>query len=101
MPNASSKALHASIGSHRWGIVESMKIKMPPDGRSSLFAVLESVYWIDCRPTTRSRDISSAKSKVTLLGVNLDESYPPSVRLPNAFFKPIKRQCPSFMHPFE
>ena len=74
MPKAFSKALHALSGSHKWGTVESMKDRIRPSGRSSFSLVSESENWMEFIPTTRSRDISLAKLKVTSLGTTREES---------------------------
>ena len=87
MPNESSKAWHASIGSQICGIEESINVNRPVESISS-FVVVASLNVIDCNPTTRSRDISLAIVKGTSLGVNFDASYPPKVRVPLALFGP-------------
>ena len=55
-----------------WDTVESMKVRMPSESR--VFCVDPEVYVIVCSPTTRSRDMSLANVKETLLGVNLEAS---------------------------
>ena len=73
MPNESSNALQASIGSQIWGTVESMNVKIPVESSSS-FVVVASLKPIDCSPTTRSRDMSLAIVKATSFGVNFEAS---------------------------
>lgn len=41
------------------------------------------IVWI---PTVRTRESSVEKGNVRLLGINLEASYPPSVKLPSTFF---------------
>ena len=57
-------------------------------GKSGTASLVASVKEIDCRPTTRSRLKSGARSKDTLLGVYLEVSEPPKVRLPKVPFNP-------------
>ena len=45
---------------------------------------------IACRPTTRLREMSGAREKEILLGINLERSYPPNVRLPKNPFAPVR-----------
>ena len=66
-----------------------MNVKMPWSSRL-LFVVVASLNSIDCKPTTRSRDISLAIVKATLLGMNFEASYPPNVRVPVGLFGPGK-----------
>ena len=91
MPNESSKAWQASIGSQMCGIEESMNVKTPVESSSS-FDVVASLNAIDCNPTTRSREISLAIVKATSFGVNLEASYPPKVRDALPLFGPFKSQ---------
>lgn len=90
MPNESSKAWQASLGSHICGTVESMNVRKPVESNSS-FVMVASLNVIDCNPTTRSRDISLAIVKATSFGVNFEASYPPKVRVPLGLFGPCKR----------
>lgn len=73
IPNESSKAWQASIGSQMCGTVESMNVNMPVESNSS-FVVVASVKLIDCNPTTKSRDMSLAIVKPTSFSVNLEAS---------------------------
>ena len=57
-------------------------------GKSGTASRVASVKEIDCRPTTISRPTSGARSKDTLLGVYLEASEPPKVRLPKVPFNP-------------
>jgi len=41
---------------------------------AELFGCVVFVILIDCRPTTRSREMSGAREKETLLGTNREES---------------------------
>ena len=66
-----------------------MNVKMPWSSKL-LFVVVASLNSIDCKPTTRSRDISLAIVKATLLGMNFEASYPPKVRVPLGLFGPGK-----------
>ena len=91
MPNESSKAWQASIGSQMCGIEESMNVKRPAESSSS-FVVVASLNAIDCNPTTKSREISLAIVKATSFGVNLEASYPPKVREALPLFGPFKSQ---------
>ena len=45
---------------------------------------------IACKPTTRLRDMSGAREKEVLLGINLERSYPPNVKLPKNPFAPVR-----------
>lgn len=88
-PKAFSKASQASTGSQICGTVLSIKDEIgfgrrlvESLGPNALSAVID---WI---PTIRSREASGAKSKEKLLGMNLDESYPPRVRLPKTCLSP-------------
>ena len=47
---------------------------------------------IDCKPTTRSREMSEAREKETLFGTNLERSYPPKVKLPKTPLDPVVDQ---------
>ena len=60
------------------------------DGSKDVEEPFASIEVIDCNPTTISREMSGASEKGTLLGMNRDESYPPSVRLPKTPFNPGK-----------
>lgn len=73
-PNTCSKTSHAFSGSHMCGIVESIYVRMPPDDDSASFVLPESWIIKDCNPTTKSREISAAKSNDRLLGANLEAS---------------------------
>ena len=73
MPKASSKAWQASPGNQICGTVESIKVKMPSES-SFPFVVLASVNSIDCKPTTKSREISGANWNERPLGVNFEAS---------------------------
>ncbi len=75
-PNVSSNLLHASRGRYVKGVVESMKISIDVGSRD-FCCVTESftdVDLIDCKPTTRSREISDARENDTLLGIKRDWS---------------------------
>ena len=61
-----------------------------PVGRSASFVLVASLKLIDCKPTTRSRDISLAIVKGTSFDMNFEASYPPKVRVPLALFGPGK-----------
>ncbi len=89
IPKESSKALQASIGSQICGTDESMNVKMPVSSNGT-FVVVASLKLIDCKPTTKSRDISLAIVKATSFGINFEASYPPKVRVPLALFGPAK-----------
>ena len=89
MPNEFSKRRQASIGSQICGIEESMNVKIPA-GSSASFVLVASLKLIDCKPTTRSRDISPAIVKATSFDMNFEASYPPNVRVPLASFGPGK-----------
>ena len=57
------------------GIVESIKERMGVGKRFVwLFSWLALLTMMDWIPTTRSRELSEAKRKDTLLGVNLEAS---------------------------
>ena len=73
MPNESSKARQASIGSQICGTEESINVKIPVDN-NVIFILVASLKLMDCNPTTRSRDISLAIVKATSLGVNFEAS---------------------------
>ena len=64
-----------------------MNVKIACD-KSGTASRVASVKEIDCRPTTMSRRISGVRSKDTLLGVYLEASEPPKVRLPKVPFNP-------------
>jgi len=86
-PKAVSKIVHADSGNQISGTVESMKERIPfPTGRRDITPWSVLVAWIPCRPTIKGLESSEPKGKLMLLGANLDESYPPSVRLPRTFF---------------
>ena len=55
------------------GKVESMKVKIA-FGNNECCEPSAAVEVIDCRPTTKSRVMSWARSNVTLFGTNLEES---------------------------
>ncbi len=55
------------------GRVESMKVEIG-FGSKDIAAPSASVEVIACRPTTRSREMSGAISKVTLFGTSLERS---------------------------
>lgn len=55
------------------GKVESMKVQIG-FGNNECVEPFAAVDIIDCRPTTKSREISGARSKVTLFGTSLEES---------------------------
>src|SRR5277367_7053644 len=71
-PSAFSNASHAAKGSQMWGMVESIKVKMPL-GRSSTGSPCIEVD-IDWSPTVRSREISDAKAKLIFVGPAFEES---------------------------
>ena len=50
-----------------------MKVKIE-DGSKDTMEPLAVVEFIDCRLTTKSREMSGARSKVTLFGISLEES---------------------------
>ena len=68
-----------------------MKVKMPASSKG-LFVVVALLRLIDCKPTTKSRDISLAIVKATSFGTNIEASKPPKVRVPLAFPGPEKDQ---------
>ena len=74
------------------GIVESINVKTGDDNRveEDPFANTDV---IDCKPTTRSRIESPARWKDTSLGVYLERSEPPSVRLPKTPVDPGILSC--------
>ena len=43
-------------------------------GNNEWFEPFAAIEVIDCRPTTKSREISGARSKVTLFGTSFEES---------------------------
>ena len=86
-PSSCSNASHASVGRYIQGKVESMNVSIA-FGKSGTASRVASVKEIDCRPTTMSRLGSGARSKDTLLGVYLEASEPPKVRLPKVPFNP-------------
>ena len=55
------------------GKVESMNVRIG-FGSKGVTAPSASVDVIDCRPTTRSREISGARLKVTLFGISRERS---------------------------
>lgn len=73
------------------GKVESMKVWIE-FGSKEIVEPFAAVEVIDCRPTTRSREESGARLKVTLLGISLEISYPPNVKLPKKPFPSVKSQ---------
>lgn len=90
-PNASSNLEHAASGSQMSGTEESINDRIV-EGRSctalpeaSLFRVF--VALIDCSPTVKLLESSGLNVKFMPFGTKSDESYPPKVRLPKAFFK--------------
>ena len=50
-----------------------MKVKIG-FGNNECCEPFAAVEVIDCRPTTKSREVSGAKLKVMLFGINLEES---------------------------
>jgi len=72
----SSNLLHASRGRYVKGVVESMKVRIDVGSRD-FCCVTESfsdVDFIDCKSTTRSRELLDAKGNDTLLGIKRDWS---------------------------
>ena len=55
------------------GKVESIKVRMGV-GSKEIVEPFAAVEVMDCKPTTRSLDISGAISKVTLFGTSLETS---------------------------
>ena len=55
------------------GKVESMKVWIE-FGSKDIAEPFAAVEVIDCRPTTRSLEMSGARSKVTLFGTSLERS---------------------------
>ena len=92
-PSSFSNASHASRGRYIQGKVESMNVRIAL-GKSGTASRVESVKESDRRPTTMSRLISGARSKDTLLGVYLEASEPPKVRLPKIPLNPKVIQYP-------
>ena len=86
-PSSFSNASHASTGRYIQGKVESMNVRIA-FGKSGTASRVASVKEIDCRPTTMSRLISGARSKDTLLGVYLEASEPPRIRVPKVPLNP-------------
>lgn len=72
-PNASSNSWHAAAGRYIYGNVESMNVRMG-DGSNDVVEPFASLAVMDCRPTTISREMSGAREKDTLLGMNRDAS---------------------------
>lgn len=66
-------ALATLVGKIMRGTVESMNVRIGFE-RRAMEEPLEVVEVIDFRLTTRSRLMSEAREKETLLGVNLSES---------------------------
>ena len=65
------------------GTVESRKVRMGVE-RRDVVVRLRFMVVMSWSPTTRSRSMSEARVKETLLGVNRSASYPPKVRLARA-----------------
>ncbi len=59
-----------------YGKVESMKVRIGVGSKAvtEAFGCVVFVALTFCRPTTRSREISGARVKETLLGTNLEVS---------------------------
>ena len=72
-PKTFSKARHASRGRIIYGKVESIKVSIVDDSNDAA-EPLACVEVIDCKPTTRSREISGARKKDTLSGIMREES---------------------------
>jgi hypothetical protein len=84
-PECLLEIVHAEVGSQISGAVESIR-EMMPMGRRETTPWRALVAWTACGPTVRLLESSWEKENVTLLGVNLDALYLPSVRLPRTFF---------------
>ena len=80
-PNASAKALQASRGNQRSGIVESIGNRIP-SWRSDLDSAPGPLKVIDCSPTTRFKAFEEVKVIVMSLGIERELSSPPRVKLP-------------------
>ena len=72
-PNTFSNRWHASGGRYIYGNVESMNVSIG-DGSNDVVEPFASLAVMDCRPTTISREMSGAREKDTLLGMNRDAS---------------------------
>ena len=72
-PNKFSNSWHASGGRYIYGNVESMNVNIG-EGSNDVVEPFASLAVMDCRPTTISREISGAREKDTLLGMNRDAS---------------------------
>ena len=89
-PKVASKARQASPGSNMEGTVESIKVSIVDDSKDTA-EPLALVEVIDSKPTTKSREMSGAKEKDTLFGMNRERSRPPNVKLPKNPLDPRKR----------
>ena len=89
-PKFSSKAKQASSGRIMEGTVESIKVSIVDDSKDTA-EPLALVEVIDSKPTTKSREMSGAKEKDTLFGMNRERSRPPNVKLPKNSLDPRKR----------
>lgn len=72
-------------------MVESMNVSIG-DGSKLEVEPLTKTEVMDCTPTTMSRITSGARVNVTLFGVYLLVSEPPSVRLPKTPLDPARNQ---------
>lgn len=75
-PSDCSNLSHASRGRYVKGVVESMKVRIGVGSRDFCCSTepFIDVEVIDCKQTTRSREISDAKEIDTLLEINRDWS---------------------------
>ena len=58
-----------------------MKVRIGVESKETV-TPFPSVEAIDCKPTTKSREMSGARLKVTLFETSRERSYPPNVKLP-------------------
>lgn len=86
-PNASSNLAHAASGNQISGTEESINDTILESRRDVSFCVFSVLMaLIDWIPTSKLLDASGLKGNFMELGSKRDESYPPSVKLPRAFF---------------
>lgn len=84
-PNAFSNCWHTSVGSHNSGTDESIYASSGVDINVVFPEAVVEV--IDRIVTTMSRKLSLVIVKITSLGVNLEASYPPNIKLPSTPFR--------------
>ena len=72
-PKVSSNMSHAAEGRYIYGREESIKVSIGEGSKDAVDPV-EFTEVMDLRPTTRSREMSSARWNGTLLATNLEAS---------------------------